>query len=235
MLRQVDLLVTAPNGQQSGIVPSNGNSVGSIAQSVVYMDAPEDTPGGGPGESVAEFVDLFQPQAGTYQLQLGGTTQDVPYTIVSDSISTAGTVLGSQTSISGTVTPDNIATDQQSFASFAPVQTSPTVTGISPGSGPVVGGTLVTITGTGFTGATQVDFGSRAATGVSVISDSQITATSPAGSGMVDVTVTTPGGTSALNTPADRYSYVNLSTPSFSDLSLRPPPTAQPRRQFPAR
>ena len=54
----------------------------------------------------------------------------------------------------------------------------------------------MTITGTGFTGATAVDFGTTAATGLTVVNDTTITADSPAGTGIVDVTVTTPGGTS---------------------------------------
>ena len=40
----------------------------------------------------------------------------------------------------------------------------PTVTAVSPISGPITGGSLVTITGTNFTGATAVDFGSTEAT-----------------------------------------------------------------------
>ena len=35
----------------------------------------------------------------------------------------------------------------------------PAITGISPSSGPFTGGTVVTITGSGFTGATSVKFG----------------------------------------------------------------------------
>ena len=41
----------------------------------------------------------------------------------------------------------------------------------------------VTITGAGFTGATAVDFGSTKATSFTVVSDTEITATSPAGTG----------------------------------------------------
>ena len=60
----------------------------------------------------------------------------------------------------------------------------PTVTGVSPASGPAAGGTSVTITGTGFTGATAVDFGTTAATNVhGQLGDTQITAISPAGTG----------------------------------------------------
>jgi IPT/TIG domain-containing protein/HYDIN/CFA65/VesB family protein len=82
----------------------------------------------------------------------------------------------------------------------------PVVSSISPTSGPETGGTTVTITGSGFTGATGVSFGSTAATIVSVDSDTQIMAISPGGRGIVDVTVTTPGGTSAPNA-FDRFSY----------------------------
>src|SRR5258708_38028182 len=52
--------------------------------------------------------------------------------------------------------------DNDKFTYVAPM---PVVTGISPTSGPAVGGTTVTITGTGFTGVTSVGFGS---TGVNV-------------------------------------------------------------------
>ena len=48
---------------------------------------------------------------------------------------------------------------------------APAVTGLSPTSGPAAGGTSVTITGTGFTGATAVDFGTTAATSYTVVSN----------------------------------------------------------------
>jgi len=85
---------------------------------------------------------------------------------------------------------------------------APAVTGISPASGPQAGGTSVTITGTGLTGATGVDFGTVPAAAFTVHSATQITATVPAaaGAGTVNVTVTTPGGTSAAST-ASQYAY----------------------------
>ena len=74
------------------------------------------------------------------------------------------------------------------------------------------GGTTVTITGTVFTGATAVMFGSTAATSYVVNSATSITAVSPAGSaGTVDVTVTTPGGTSAISA-ADKFTYLAIPT-----------------------
>ena len=70
--------------------------------------------------------------------------------------------------------------------------------------GPTTGGTSVTVTGTAFTGATAVHFGTATAT-FTVVSSTSITATAPAGTGTVNVTVTTAGGTSA--TSADKFTY----------------------------
>ena len=71
-----------------------------------------------------------------------------------------------------------------------------TVTSISPSTGPTIGGTQVTITGSGFTGATAVEFGAFSAGTFTVDSDTQITATTPDVGlpGLFDLEVTTPGG-----------------------------------------
>ena len=91
--------------------------------------------------------------------------------------------------------------------SYTYVTPPPTVSGIEPTSGPAAGGTEVTITGTGFTSGATVHFGTKSASAVTLNSASQITATSPAGSGTVNVTVTAASGTSA-ETSADRFSYL---------------------------
>ncbi len=83
----------------------------------------------------------------------------------------------------------------------------PVVTAVSPTSGTHLGGTTVTLTGQFFTGATSVSFGG-ANVGFTVVSDTSITVTSPAGTTgkTVDITVTTPGGTTSP-TSADHYTY----------------------------
>jgi hypothetical protein len=63
----------------------------------------------------------------------------------------------------------------------------------------------VTISGTNFSGATSVRFGSTEAS-FTIASDKRIHAISPPGLNTVDVTITTPAGTSPT-TPADRYAY----------------------------
>jgi len=75
-----------------------------------------------------------------------------------------------------------------------PSKPSPAVTSISPTSGPINGGTLVTITGTSFVAGVIVTFGGAAATGVNVASATSITATTPAhAAGVVDVVVSLAG------------------------------------------
>lgn len=82
------------------------------------------------------------------------------------------------------------------------------VSNLSPNTGSTLGGTSVTITGSGFTGATGVSFGGTPATSFTIVSANQITATAPArGVGVADVIVTTPNGVSA-NTAADNFTYV---------------------------
>jgi large repetitive protein len=90
----------------------------------------------------------------------------------------------------------------------------PTVTGVSPNTGPTGGGTSVTITGTGFQCVTGVAFGTTSTTTYTVVSPTEIIATSPPGAaGTVNVTVTNCNGTSPTGS-ADEYTYVAPATPA---------------------
>ena len=87
------------------------------------------------------------------------------------------------------------------------------VSSISPSTGPV--GQSVVITGTGFTGATNVLFGGNSAS-YTVDSDTQITATAPSGTGQVNVQVVGLGGTSATN---GNTLYTYVFRPSISSIT----------------
>ena len=104
-------------------------------------------------------------------------------------------------------TPNESAADAGAAYIFTGLGPPPTVTNVSPTSGPTLGGTSVTITGTNFTGATVVTIGGTAATAVTVVNDTTITANTPSGSsGTASVKVTIPAGTNADNT---LYTYTN--------------------------
>ncbi|HSS40826.1 MAG TPA: IPT/TIG domain-containing protein [Polyangia bacterium] len=92
---------------------------------------------------------------------------------------------------------------------------APSVSKLKPKTGPAAGGTSVTITGSGFTGASAVHFGAAPAS-FTVNSSTSITALAPPGTaGSADVTVTGPGGTSAA-VSADVFKY---KSPTVTALS----------------
>ncbi|MFD1873758.1 IPT/TIG domain-containing protein [Hymenobacter bucti] len=75
----------------------------------------------------------------------------------------------------------------------------PTITSFSPASGIV--GTLVTVTGTGLTGASAVTLNGVAVPAYSVVNATTLTFSVPAGSSSGAITITTPGGTASSATP----------------------------------
>ena len=135
-----------------------------------------------------------------------GGTRATTFTVISNTSITATTPSGSVGTVSVNVTTPDGTSANNSFYTYAPM---PTVTGVSPASGPRDGGTSVTITGTGFTGATAVTIGVVAVISFTVTSNTSITATTPPGSGPASINVTTPDGTSANNS---FYTYVPIPT-----------------------
>jgi len=103
--------------------------------------------------------------------------------------------------IGGSAPSPNSGTN--TFTSFP----QPTVTGVSPSSGPTAGGTTLAITGSNFTGATAVLFGGTPAAGFIITSNTTLTAVTPVhAAGAVSVAVQTPGGAGTL---AGGYTYVS--------------------------
>ena len=96
--------------------------------------------------------------------------------------------------------------------------TPPSITSFTPASGPVA--TSVTLTGTGFTGATGVSFNGTAATTFTVNSDTQISATVPTGATSGKITVTNAAGTGTSAT-----SFLVNSAPLISSFAPTSGPT----------
>src|SRR5688500_13488928 len=95
--------------------------------------------------------------------------------------------------------------------------TAPDPDVVSPSSGPVTGGTSVTITGTGFAAGATVTIGGASAP-ATVVGSTTINAVTPAhASGSVTVVVTNPGGQSG--SLSNGFVYASASPPSVSGIT----------------
>jgi len=165
-------------------------------------------PSAGPtsgGTSVTITGTNFTGLNGPAAVQFGGVDA-ASYSVISDTSVVAAAPQESAGIVAITVTGSagtSAINDADQFAYDA----VPVVSGISPNTGPASGGTSVTVTGVGLSGAVAVSFGTSAAASYAANSPTQITATSPpAAPGIVDVSVTTPGGTSSTG-DADQFTF----------------------------
>ncbi|HEX7774368.1 MAG TPA: Ig-like domain-containing protein, partial [Pyrinomonadaceae bacterium] len=110
------------------------------------------------------------------------------------------------TSVAETVAPGKVIFDNFMVKRNTQAPPSPTLSSVSPTSGPISGGTVLTLTGSQFVAGATVTVGGVAATSVNVTSSTSITATAPAHTaGVVSVVVTNPdGGNATLN---NAYTY----------------------------
>ncbi|WP_221179443.1 beta strand repeat-containing protein [Streptomyces botrytidirepellens] len=190
----VQITVTGPGGT------SNGITYTYVAGPVLSGVSPNQGPAAG-GTSVTLTGSGF---TGATAVRFGSVNAS-SFTVVSSTQITAVAPPGSAGPVQVTVTGPGGTSNGVTYTYAA----GPVLSGVSPGQGPVSGGNTVTLTGSGFTGATAVQFGSTPAVSFTVGSATQITAVAPTGAaGPVQVTVTGPGGTSNGVT----YFYVGLPT-----------------------
>lgn len=138
-----------------------------------------------------------------------GGTSATNVTVTNSTTMTAVTPAHAAGAVNVVVTnPDGQSgTKASGFTYTTPQPPAPTVTGVSPNTGPGAGGTSVTISGTNFVSGATVSFGGVAASNVNVTSGTSISAVTPAhAAGAVTVTVTNPDGQSGSLTNAFTYS-----------------------------
>ena len=146
-------------------------------------------------------INSFSPAAGAVgsQLTLSGTNlSSVTQATISGSNATITPVSATQLKLTvpagaqtGPISLTNLAGQTTSVASF---RVTPKLASFTPVSG--IRGSQTQITGTTFTGATAVKFGSIAASNYTVDDDSHITVTVPNTATTSNITVTTPAGNS---------------------------------------
>jgi hypothetical protein len=154
-----------------------------------------------------------------------GNTPATNVVVVSSTLITCTAPVGvSIVQVTVTTSQGTSATNPSDLYTYNP---PPTVSSLVPASGPIAGGTSVDIQGSGFSVAgLSVSFGTSLATNVNVISDTELTATSPQGpsmnGGIVDVTVKTQYGTSAI-VGADHFNYTSPVTVTLLSAVTGPP------------
>ena len=131
---------------------------------------------------------------GTTLVQFNGAYASI-FTVNSASQITVTVPAGATTGPISLTTPTGTATSATSFTVIPP----PVIASFSPAAG--VAGTVVTLTGDFFTGATAVSFNGINAPTFTVVSTTQITVTVPAGVTTGLISVTTPGGTNISASP----------------------------------
>ncbi|MCZ6676332.1 MAG: IPT/TIG domain-containing protein [Candidatus Poribacteria bacterium] len=188
----VDVVVTNPDGQS--VTLSDGFTYTSLPPVIVGLNPASGSVTGGMVFTITG--ENFQEGA---VIAIGGNAA-AAVTFVSSTELTAQTPAGAAGGVDVVVTnPDGQTVTLA--GGFTYTSLPPVVEGIAPTSGPVTGGTAVTITGDNFQDGATVRFGENDATDVTFVSDSELTATAPAGeAGEAVVTVINPDGQEVMLT-----------------------------------
>jgi hypothetical protein len=205
------LIATAPPGVGSvdiTVTTTSGTSLTVPADRFTYVGVPvvaSVAPASGPGSGGTSVTISGANLQGALAVAFGSA----PAIITSDSTN----------EIVATSPPGSLTVDVTVVNASGPSATSsgdrftylaaPTLSSITPASGPSAGGTRVTLHGTGLLNTHAVIFGARSSTRftVSPTGTSIVAYTPPAPAGRVSVVVTTPNGTSPVS-PVIRFSYL---------------------------
>jgi len=208
----VDITLVAPGGTSA---TSSADQVTYGTPAVTGLSATSGSTNGGNSATISGFNFSYDTPTVYF-----GSAEASSITVISDSSITAVAPAGAA-GVEDVTVADTYGTSATSISdeyTYLP----PLVESISVSSGSTSGGSSVTLSGCNFANATQVEFGSTAATSFTVTCDSSITAIAPAGyAGTVDITVSNAGDTSATSS-ADQFTYV---APVVDGISVTTGPT----------
>ncbi|MER5430680.1 IPT/TIG domain-containing protein [Streptomyces sp. NPDC002588] len=216
----------SPSGRTSGDVEVVTDGGAGFGGSFTYLVPVTPTVGGvtppsGPTDGGTQVTVTGSGFTGATAVVIAGVPA-ADFTVDDDTTITATTATAPPDGITGpvAVTTKGGTSVGGGFAYLIPVL--PTVGAVEPSSGSTDGGTSVTVTGSGFTGATAVSFGGVPALGFSVLDDTTLLATTPAHpAGSVTVAVTTPEGTRS----GGGFSYLVPVTPTVGGIAPPSGPT----------
>jgi len=186
----IKITATVPAGATTGLVKitTPGGTATSASNFTVTPSAPAITSFSPATAKVGALVTVNGTNfTGATTVKFHGLA--AAFTIVNATKITATVPAGATSGTITVTTPVGTATSANSFT-VAP--SAPTITILSPSSAKI--GTLVTIAGTGFTGATTVRFYNNVVATFTVVSATKLTATVPTGTATGPVTVITPAG-----------------------------------------
>ncbi len=180
----VNVVVTNTDTQTGTL--TNGYTYGNPAPTVTSITPNTGTANGGTSVTITGTGFLTGAT-----VSLGGTAATNVNVVGATSI-TATTPAHAAGAVTVTVTNTDTQTGSLNNGfTYTASNPAPTITSITPNTGTTAGGTSVTITGTGFLAGATLSLGGTAATNVTVVGSTSITATTPAhAAGAVTVTVT---------------------------------------------
>jgi len=215
--------VTIPSGIQDGDVLVKGSGTGGASLSNAW---PIDVgaPAGDP-PFVSGVSPTSGPAGGFTSVTITGTGLSGANSVTFDGVQAISFIVNSSTSITATSPPgtlfslaDVAVTDPEGSSTLADAflysfNPAPSISTVGPATGPVGGGTEVTISGASVVGVTDVQFDGVSGTALEIVSATSLTVLTPAGTvGPVDVTAIGSGS----STITDGFIYVNFG--SFVDV-----------------
>jgi hypothetical protein len=196
---------TAPTPKVTGLSISDGATAGGDVVDIL-------------GEGLADVTSVHFGASASVHVQLLS-----PYAVAAVAPAGSGTVDVTASGPGGTSAADE--GDRYTYSTPLVSENSPVVKSVTPSSGPLSGGTVVTIKGSHLASALSVAFGGTLATQITPISGSEVQAVAPAAAfpARVDVAVTTSSGGSA-STLADSFVYGSPPPPVATSVTLTPSP-----------
>ena len=213
------ITATVPAGTTTGpiSVTTPGGSATSTGLFTVTLAAPTITgftPSSGPAGTV---ITLTGTNLGAVTAAKVNATAVTAFTVLSPTSLQVTVPAGASTGKLSVTTPAGTAASSTSFTLTVP---APAITSFSPASAGI--GSVVTLTGSGLSGATAVKVNGTAVTKVTVVGPTSLVLTVPTGATTGKVTVTTAGGTATsgssltigkLAAPVLAYSGTTVATP----------------------